>query len=267
MFRTPLISYNGVFLKCEHHLVGGSYKARGIENFLESLPSNTRKIRTLSSGNMARTLALLANPKGIEVEALVPSTIPKIKREKLESLGVSLNLIPMEKLWDEVDNPTPIPYPLLHPVDSETLLKGYEKIGNEILEQRDSISEVILPIGVGGLAIALSRILSPKIRVVLAENVLMAPFSAKEPVPRVNSWIDAIGTPYTLERVRKILSPLISEVRTVSPEAALVAAKNLYRVTGEKIEGAAAVALAAATQKNSVVVLTGQNVDPSVLLN
>lgn len=264
MPRTPLLNYNGLFLKCEHHLAGGSYKARGVETFLESLPSNTKKIRTLSAGNMARTLALLAPPRGIEVEALVPSTIPAIKREKLEALGVSLTLIPMEKLWSEVDNPTPVPYPLLHPVDSENLLRGYANIAHEILEEAHSISEVIIPIGVGGLSIALARVLSPKVKVVLAENAVNATFSSGRPIPRINTWIDAIGTPYTLERVRNRLTPLISEVRTVSPETALSAARQLYQATGERIEGAAAVALAAAQKPNSVILLTGQNVAPNL---
>lgn len=265
MPRTPLIPYHGIFLKCEHHLPGGSYKARGVETFLASLPPETKKVRTLSAGNMARTLALLAIPKKIQIEALVPDSIPKIKQEKLESLGVSINTLSMQDLWVQVDNPTILPYPLLHPVDSKSLLKGYSVIAEEILKQANEISEVVIPIGVGGLALALARALSPLTRVVLAENALNPTFSASKPIPRQNSWIDAIGTPYPLERVKKELLPLVSEIRTVSPESALIAAKKLYQETGEKIEGAAAVALAAADRANSIVILTGQNIDLSVI--
>ena len=263
MFRTPLMEYSNFFLKCEHHWPGGSYKARGVETFLASLPRDTKRIRCLSAGNMARTLALLAKPRGIVVEALVPESIPEVKRAKLEGLGVQLTLVPFEQLWKEVDTPSPTPFPLLHPVDSPALLEGYGRIAQEILEQAKGISEVIIPIGVGGLSLGLARVLAPKVRVVLVENATNAPYVSKRAIPRKPSWVDAIGTPYTLERVREALLPLVSEVRAVSPRAAFEAGKRLYEMKGELVEGAAAVALAAAT-KDSIVILTGGNIDSKI---
>lgn len=264
MFRTPLIPYAGIFLKCEHLLPGGSYKARGVESFLESLPAGTKRVRVLSAGNMARTLALLAGARGIEVEALVPESIPELKRRKLESLGVALIPIPFEKLWSEVDRPSPTPYPLLHPFDSVDLLTGYGRIASELLSQRKGLTEVVVPIGVGGLASGLARALPPHVRLVLAENEDNAPFHQGKTIERKPSWIDAIGTPYVLERVRSFLTPRVHEVRTVRSNDALAAGRRLYESTGYLVEGAAAVALAAARTPHSVAILTGENLDPAI---
>lgn len=273
--RTP-----NLYLKCENLQPGGSYKIRGVEVFLKSLAFGIDTVQTLSAGNMARTLALLAQDRGLKVEALVPASIPKVKEEALTKLGVGLSHLPMEELWARVECPVrEMGKALLHPIDSSEMLEGYATLAKEIL-QLEGVEEVVLPFGVGGLCLGVAREIrrhSKKTRIVVAERSDVAPlthaFSARASVyvPYKKSWVDAIGTPCVLKRVYETIlrEDLVDEIRCVDPELALDAARELHQKLGIVIEGAAAVSLVAARNKKahgkSVCILTGGNVSLEIL--
>lgn len=284
-----------VFLQREDMQPTGSYKTRGVQRFLSSLDRSIHTVVTLSAGNMARSLAQMASVRKLKVEAYVPDTIPEIKRETLEKLGVSVSPIPMTALWEMVESPPLMPagVRLLHPIDSEEILVGYGGIARDILHYCPTVTEVVLPFGVGGLTLGVASELKrrrPEVRVVVAERSDVSPLfqAARNKAPILvdmkRSWIDAIGTPRVLPRVYDRLfgnQPLIDEVRLVDSESARSTAKRMLE-RAITLEGAAAIALAAAQgdykmsmtlstlerkKRGKVVcILTGRNIDPATIL-
>jgi threonine dehydratase len=281
---TPVIAYEGLSLKLESRQPGGSYKMRGIRAFLEAAPSHLRDLEVLSAGNMARSLAIAGREHGCRVRAFVPDSIPEVKRRALEALDVRLEMLPFADLWARVEEPRHT-LALVHPVDTPELLRGYGTLADELLAEQPELGRVVIPFGVGGLCLGLAfalKRLRPSLRIIVVENALAAPLSAalatKDGIPihGVRGWIDAIGTPRVLPRVLQALSsgrvpalgdaglPLVDEVLRVDPEAARAEGRRLLHLRGELIEGAAAVALAAArglpAGLATAVIITGSNV-------
>ncbi len=298
--QRDLVDEEGLGLKLETRQLGASYKMRGIRSYLAELPFGVRQLEVLSAGNMARSLALAIRGTGRRLRACVPDTIPAIKAGALRELGVDLQKLSFQELWSRVENVDPRPE-LVHPIDSPAILSGYGSLARELLGQSPGVDEVILPFGVGGLTLGVAfelKRVRPELRIVAAENAFLAPLAAayrngeSSPVAGTRSWIDAIGTPRVLPRVFDAVrtgkvpglgdagAPLLDEIRLVEPDVALAHARSFYRRRGETLEGAAAIAYAAArgdaretlrldgsgrVGAHPVVVLSGGNVDPELL--
>ena len=285
VLKTPLIPFlshsmdnASIYLKAENLQPLGSFKIRGIHALFNTTPHEQFKkgIAAASAGNMGQSIALMAQVHRIPCKIVVPDTTPDIKKDKIRALGASLEELPMSELWKLITHP---PQRLngmyfVHPFYTSALLTGYEDIAKEIVIDLPDVDAVVVPIGIGGLAIAIARAfkkLKPDTAIYLCEPETAAPFKASLLEKRATkihiqpSMIDAIGAPETLPEVYSLLAPLVtdSEVVTIAD-----AKKALYQLFNHKLicEGASACALAAAIQiakhsrhKKIVSILTGGN--------
>jgi threonine dehydratase len=283
---TPLLrSRGGLRLKAECLQPGGSYKVRGVRRFFSAASrkgelSRLHNVSTVSAGNLGRALAEEAARRSIPCEIIVPDTTPLNKKEKILSLGATLTLRPFAEIFSLVENPPPREN-FLHPLLTPELLAGYGTIAEEILRASPDTELIVVPFGLGGLALGIARALEqlkPSARVVAAELDLCAPFraalNAGTPVKieqKSRSFVDAIGTPFVLPYVFAEARVLLAGSVTVTIEETRRALLQLYLDHALKVEGAAAVAFAAGEKLADLcpgakiaVVLSGANIDADV---
>jgi threonine dehydratase len=271
-------------------------KCRGAYNFIASLTPTVRAdgVVTYSSGNHAQGVAFAAREFDVPAVVVMPVDAPGIKVEAVRRLGAELvhagtTTVERKARAEEIlasRGGTMVP-----PFDHPDIIAGQGTVGLEIVEQLEEASArwsvptaprlVIVPIGGGGLisgvAVAI-RSLAPGARVVGVEP---------EGAPKMRRSLEA-GHPITLDRIDTIadgLRPvrpgdltfvhtreLVDEVVTVD-DAAIRAAVlwcHRQRLVVEP-SGAAAVAalragcIEAAGSSDTVAVLSGGNLDPSIL--
>ncbi len=282
----PLLphSYN-LSLKAECLQPCGSYKIRGARRYLEQLTAEGKLetlrqgVSTASAGNLGQALAAAAASLNIPCTVFVPSTTPLNKKEKILSLGAQLVELSFPELFALVRDPPSAPG-FVHPLLTPGLLEGYGEIAAEIILDAPRTDIIVVPFGLGGLALGIARRLKkirPAAKVIAAELELCAPFKAAlangSPVrvEKINSFVDAIGTEEVLPYVFREASHLLAGSLTVSLAETREALRILHEKHGLRVEGAAAVAFAAALRfsrscgnKRVCTVLSGGNIDPEV---
>lgn len=284
--RTPLLPFNScnneakglIYLKPENLQRFGSYKIRGISAVFQNIaPKRLEKgIAAASAGNMGQAIAFMAQRNQIKCNIYVPDTTPNIKKSRIKDLGANLIELPFHEIWRMIECPPMAEsFFFVHPVYTDALLAGYQKIAEEIITDLPDVEAIVIPIGVGGLAIAISQMMTklmPHVAIFTCEVETAAPFKAAlnngksvklKPSP---SFVDAIGTPQVLPYVFDILAPLIKDSEVVKLIDIQNAVKVLLQNNKLLCEGAAACSLAAAitiqrraSYKNIVAILTGGN--------
>lgn len=288
IIRTPLLPFYSeqhqvkaaIYLKPENLQAFGSYKIRGIDAVFKNTPVTQIKhgVAAASAGNMGQAIAFMARKINIPCTIYVPDSTPAIKKDRIHNLGAKLVELPFEELWKFITHPplcspdTPV---FIHPFFTESLLLGYECIAEEIIADLPELDAIVIPIGIGGLALAISRALKklkPDVAIFTCESETAAPFKAALQnnksirIKTTQSFVDAIGTPEILPQIFNLLAPAVVDSEVVS----LVDIQNALRMLliNNKVlcEGAAACSLAAAiniakrtSYQNIVSILTGGN--------
>lgn len=285
-----------LWLKCECLQFAGAFKLRGAYNLISSIPPEVRQagVVTYSSGNHAQGVAYAARAFGIPALVVMPVDAPGIKVAAVRRLGARLEMAGTttterkaraEELLAEIGG-TMVP-----PFDHPDIIAGQGTAGLEIVEQLREASQrrgenirasrVLVPIGGGGLlsgVAAAIRALEPEASVIGVEP---------EGAPKMTRSLEA-GYPITLESVDTIadgLKPvrpgdltfehtrdLVDQVVTVDDGS--IRAAVLWCL-GQRLlvepSGAATIAALAsgkvkpAIDGATVVVLSGGNLDPSIL--
>lgn len=273
-------------LKLECDLPFGSYKIRGvinaIERFRKRYLSNPSRLETISAGNMAQVLAAKGQELGVPVHAVVPDSAPRVKTDVIEKLGAHLKRLPMNEVWQMVQNPSiPKDGLLIHPVFTPGILAGYGVIALEILSLNPRPDAVFIPFGVGGLTLGIASVLKqidPSIDIICVETAacpsLESALLAGRPVAvkKQTTCVDAIGTPSVLDEVFEIIRDrnLVRDVNVVEESKTQDAIRFLYKSHGIITEGAAAACFAAANDSSylrPLAVLTGRNINPEAFRN
>lgn len=296
LIRTPLLPLNcfdsqldsRIYLKPENLQFLGSYKIHGVVSFFNKVPFEDLKngVTAISAGNMGQAIAFFANQLGIPCSVYLPETAPSVKKNRIKALNAQIKECSFPDLWQYVMEPSRYTDEalLVHPVFTPELLIGYERIAYEIIQDLPDMDAIVIPIGLGGLAIALSRVIKkikPDAAIFLCETEAAPTFkTALEHGQSINieqkpSFIDAIGTPQILPHVYSQLAPLVHDSEVVS----IASVKEALRLAlfNNKIlcEGAAACSIAAAIAiakrseqyKKIVCVLTGGNLAPEYLVD
>lgn len=287
ILRTPLIpsydpnSKGKIFLKPENLQIFGSYKIRGVSRALQMASSEqlSQGLSAASAGNMAQAVAFAAKKLQLPCQIYIPETAPQIKKKAIANLGAQLIELPFSDIWKMVQRQSIQDFEGLffHPVLTPGLQEGYGEIAKEILEDQPEADAIVVPFGVGGLSLGISKTikkLNPKIKVFCAEPSTANPLfeSMKQgkavQVPRENSFIDAIGTPEVLPYVFEELRPLIEGSLIIQPNTAKEGIHSLLTQNKLLVEGAAAVSFAAAQSLVSsgkyhkvVCILSGGNMN------
>jgi len=284
---TPLVrlDHDGpaqIWLKLENLQPIGSFKVRGAGNALLSAGPDALALGafTASAGNMAQGVAWWARRLGIPATAIVPEQAPEAKTRAVERLGGAVVRVPFEKWWGILSGAEPANRPglFVHPVADAAVVAGNGTLGLELVEQLQTVDTVLVPWGGGGLSCGIATALRahlPRARVIGCEvetaTPLTASLGAGRPmtVPHTPSFVDGIGGKSLLEAMWPMTQELIAGSAVVSLDQIRAAIRLLatrHRVVAEGAGGSSvAAALAGAARGVTVCVVSGGNIDPSVL--
>ncbi len=285
--RTPLIEseVNGVrvWLKCECLQTGGAFKLRGASNRLLQLSAEQRGrgVVAFSSGNHARGVAIAARRLGIRAIIVMPSDAPHVKVEGTRGEGAEIVFYnrrneSREEIAARISQETgAIVVPSF---DDPAIVAGQGTVGLEILDEMSGVpARIIIPCGGGGLASGIALAV-PSAEIVLVEpegwDDMARSLELGEIVPvpadAPDTLCDALQTP----RVSPITFGILRERRatalSVDDDEVAETMRFAWERHGLVVEPGGAVALAAliagklAPLDDSVVVLSGGNVDPAL---
>lgn len=183
--RTPLLPDDAlgarlgvpIFYKPEMLQRGGAFKFRGAYTYLASMTPEERNrgVITGSSGNHGQGVALAAKLFGVQATIVMPTTVPRAKRDGAERLGArclyhgitTAERIALAHELQAKENLSFVP-----PFDDNTIIAGQGTCGLEIAEDLPDVGTVLVPIGGGGLSAGVAaaiKALAPQARVIGVE--------------------------------------------------------------------------------------------------
>ena len=285
--RTPLIESEiegtRLWLKCECLQTGGAFKLRGASNRLLQLSSEEREggVVAFSSGNHARGVAIAARRLGIRAVIVMPADAPQVKIDGTRSEGAEIVFYDRRtESREEIaarlaaeTGATVVPS-----FDDPAIVAGQGTVGVEIVQQLGrSPARIVIPCGGGGLASGIALAV-PDAEIVIVEpdgwDDMARSLDLGEIVPvpadARSTFCDALQTPRVSPITFGILRERASAALSVSDDEAAEAVRFAWDRHGLVVEPGGAVGLAAllsgklAAMDETVVVLSGGNVDPAL---
>lgn len=295
--KTPLIESSvlserlgrPVYLKLENTHDIGAFKIRGAANKILSLSEEEKRrgVTTYSTGNHGMAVAFVAQKVGIEAVVCISNRVPKAKVDSLKRLGARIEVVGESQdaagvRCFELEKESG--YTVIEPFDDPYVIAGQGTIGLELLEDVPNLADVLVPLSGGGLLSGIGLALktnSPEIRITgisMEQSAVMheslkagKPLEIEESKTLADSLLGGIGlnNHYTFGMVGEFMDQMV-----LIPEEEIGYAMA-YMMDKHRIimEGAAATGVAAALgdqipyQNGAlVVIITGQNVDISILL-
>jgi threonine dehydratase len=287
-FLTELLEVP-VHLKAENLQRTGSYKIRGAYNRLARLSDEERArgVVAASAGNHAQGVALAARELGIRATIFMPIGVALPKLQATRDYGAEVVLhghVVDETLQAAAEFAERTGAVIIPPFDHPDVVAGQGGIAFEILDQVPDVTDVIVPIGGGGLiagiASAFAQLeteLGRRVRVVgvQADNAAAYPpsLAAGEPLaistgPTIADGI-AVGRPGALNFA--IVRDAVDDVVTVGDDDTARALVVLLERAKLVVEPAGAVGVAAVLAEKvtvsgpTVILLSGGNIDPMVM--
>jgi threonine dehydratase len=285
--KTPLTQdvERGMFIKWENHQITGSFKPRGALNKVLSLADWERAagLVAASAGNHGQGVALAGRLTGAAAEVFVSEHAVPAKVEAMRDLGAKIFVVQGGYAQAESAGRE---YALAHhkvfisPYNDGQVIAGQGTIGLEILrELHEPAANWIVPSGGGGLISALGTILnkySPRPRLI-GVQAAASPFTyslfhnhTQANVQDLPTLADGLSGAVEEGSVTiPMIDEYVDDFLVVSEEEIARAMAFAWAIYHEKIEGSAAVALAAVltgkvTDRPSVVIISGGNVQPEV---
>ncbi len=270
-----------VWFKCENLQKVSAFKARGALNAVLQLSPEelNRGLVTHSSGNHAQALAFAGNIQGVKTWVVMPETAPKIKIDKVTSLGAKIIFCkntPEERQKEADKIVTKHGATFVHPFDNDHVIIGQATVGKEILEEKPDIQAVIPPVGGGGLLSGTglsAHYFGKDCKVYAAEpdGAADAIYSFEtgrvEKAKFVNTIADGLQT-HLSKRTLNLIRAHVENIFLVSDDEILHAMRLLNKHLNQAVEPSAAVSFAALIRnkahfKNTKVgvILTGGNID------
>lgn len=252
----------------------GSFKLRGAMNVASAL-SQAEAIVTASAGNFAQGLAYCCNRLGLPLTVHVPDTASAAKIARLMALEAAVVVHDFPTWWRMLETrEAPGAGVFIHPAAEALVIEGNATIGLELARSSVEFDTVLVPVGGGGLIAGIAaglRAAGRKVRVVACEIESSTPvtlaMAAGRPVPatRGASWVDGIGGQGVLDAMWPLFEALVDDAIVVSHDAAEVAFRTAVQDLHIILEGAGAVALAAAMTAppswgRTVAIGTGGNI-------
>lgn len=286
LVRSPFLSEmikGNVYLKYEHMQITHSFKARGALLKLSSLTQDEKKrgVVTVSAGNHGKATAYFSATMGIPAVIVMPLGTPLNKVDSCSSYGAQVVLhgytfeeafVHGEKLSSDLN------MTLLHPYEDPVVITGQGTVGIELVEQyKPFLDAVIIPIGGGGLAAGVSRVLGARwpmcdtfgvqstFAPLMATSLFCYRSNAEPPKQTIAEGI-AIKTPGKL--TQHLLKDALGDIFVVEESAIEKAVKHLLLEEKQVVEGAGAAGVAALLEnkhafmnKNVGIILCGGNID------
>lgn len=167
-----------VHLKLETMQDTGAFKVRGATNAILGLPEVSRRVGVVavSSGNHGRAVAWVARSLDIPAVICLTRLVPEVKVRTIQALGAEV----ITDLADQADA-TRVARELarerglsyIDPFDDRAVIAGQGTVALEILKQRPSVDQLIVPVGGGGLISGIAvaaHALRPDLRIIGVTN-------------------------------------------------------------------------------------------------
>jgi threonine dehydratase len=285
--QTPLLESEirgrRVWLKCECLQTGGAFKLRGATNRLLQLSPDERErgVVAFSSGNHARGVAIAAKRLDIPAVIVMPADAPQVKVDGTRAEGAEIIFYDRRTESREdiaariagESGATVVPS-----FDDPAVVAGQGTAGLEIVEQLGrSPRRIVIPCGGGGLASGIALAV-PEAEIVIVEpegwddmgrsleRGEIVPVGADAP----DTFCDAIMTPRVAPITFGVLRDRNAWALAVTDAEVEDAIRFAWDKHGIVVEPGAAVALAAALAgkvepvDDTVVVVSGGNIDPAL---
>jgi threonine dehydratase len=274
-----------LWLKRDDQQTTGSFKERGAANALATLPAAQRRrgVVAASAGNHALGLAQHGPRCGVRVTLVMPRNAARVKVARCRALGAHVVL--EGDGFAEADGfartlAVHEGAHYVHPFDDPAVIAGQGTLGLEIVAQVSDVSVIVLPVGGGGLLAGVATAvkgLRPGVQVIPAEPASAPSFAGARAHGRPidvavqETLADGLAVARVGERTFAASRDCVDAVVTVTENEIAYAMLRLYETEGTKVEGAAAVALAAILSgrisglagRKVVVPVCGANVDES----
>ena len=289
--RTPMLAdprLPGVRMKQEYRQETGAFKFRGATNAVLALPPEVvaRGVVTASTGNHGRALARAAGAAGGRAVVCLSRLVPANKVQAVRDLGAEVRIVgrSQDEAMAEVaravaeEGLTEVP-----PFDDAAVVAGQGTLGLEILVDCPAPSAVLVPLSGGGLAsrvAAAVKARSPAPRLIgvsMERGAAMAaslaagrPVEVEEEPTLADSLGGGIGAGNRVTFA--MCRALLDDVILVTEEEIAAAMRHIHAVTGDAVEGAAAVGHAAILSgrvspgPDTVCILSGANVAPETFV-
>ena len=275
-----------VVVKCENLQRTGSFKIRGAYVRIARLSDEQRAngVVAASAGNHAQGVALAAAMLGARAKVYMPvgAPLPKVAATRAYGADVELSGVTVdEALAAAQEYAEKCGSVFIHPFDHTDVIAGQGTVGLELIDQVPDVKTVVVPVGGGGLASGIAvavKGVRPDVRVVgvQAENIAAFPPSIAVGHPVAidggATIADGIAVGCPGEATLRHVSSLVDDVVTVSEEAisrALLMCLERAKLVVEPAGVAGVAAMMeepAAFEAPAVVVLSGGNVDPLLML-
>ena len=297
VIRTPVLRlpHEGeLFANAENLQLTNSFKVRGALNMLLNLSDEQRRrgVVAHSSGNHAQGVAFAALLLGVPATIVIPEGAPAVKVRRTVALGA--RVVRCENSSTERERVAARlveehGYTLVPPFDNPLIVSGQGTVGLEIAQDLPGVSNVLVPIGGGGLSAGVATALKsllPQVRVIGVEPALAADAAASLRSGQPVEWeakqvsrtvADGVRTQRLGDLNFELLAKHLDGVVTVSDEDILRAtawyfekARLVVEPTGaltlagyrELTQGAEDVRLASGP---TVLVISGGNIEPALL--
>jgi threonine dehydratase len=247
---------------------------------------------------MGQALAWYAKKLNVPCTVLVPDDAPEVKVQAIQRLGADVVKVPFaeyQSVQKKGSHPTMMGL-LIHPFADEAVMAGNGTIGLEILEDLPDVDLILVPYGGGGLSCGVAATIraersrsakgrgteqssfdyaQDEVRVEAVELETATPLTASlsagkmVEVPYQASFASGMGAPFVFPQMWTLASQLLDGSRVVKLTQVAEAIRLLAERHHVIVEGAGAVALAAALQmtekKKIVCVVSGGNINAAHL--
>ena len=292
---TPLRNYPSldrltgaeVWVKHDNLLPTGAFKVRGGVNLISQLDAATRArgVIAASTGNHGQSVAFASRLFGVHATVVAPEGANPVKVEAMRDFGAEVLL--QGRDYDEAREhcerlAAEYGYRYIHSGDEPHLIAGVGTHTLEILEERQDIDAVVVPIGGGsgaaGAAIV-AKAMRPGIEVIGVQSA-QAPaahdsWRERKHVERPNTTLaEGLSTRTAFELPQRILRDLLDDFVLMSDESILDAVAIMIEKTRTLVEPAGAAPLAALLSpalreplhgKRVALICSGANISPAQL--
>ncbi len=281
--KLSALSKNEIYLKREDMQAVHSFKIRGAYNKIVNMPEADRRkgIITASAGNHGQAVALAAAKLGIEAMVVVPEGTPHTKTDGIKAQGGRVIVYgndyaaASQKALEINDRQHGLFVPAFNHRD---IMAGQATIGLELAEQFPEMTDLVVPTGGGGLVAGIAkylRVTAPHIRIhaagVSGGSAAETAFNyGNDGHTQANRFADGIAVAQLGSLTWPEIKRCVADVLTAE-ETQVRRLIGTLSLQGHTLEGAGAVALAAATAHREqlgqypAVVATGGNIDADVL--
>lgn len=284
VFISELVGHD-VYIKWDNKLRTGSFKERGVINFLGTLSEEEKKsgVCAASAGNHATALAYYTSKANIPCTIVMPTWTPlvKVQTTKKYNAEVLLHGNSFDEAYAKAEEISKKEKKIFVPgFDDYRIIAGQGTIGIELFEQLNSFDSVVVPIGGGGLISGIAvavHATDPSVHVIGVQSEYIVKkreatdLSPVPPLPPV-SIADGIAVKKIGAKNAPIIKEKVHAIVTVTEQQIADAIIKLLELEKTVVEGAGAAGVAAllaklvsSQYKRTIVMVCGSNIDSDLL--